>query len=133
MRLLRNIGKGAVSIVVIKLVLAVVGEEQVFEPVVVVVTDAHPDCPAGIPQARFFRYILECAIAIIFEEPVGCAGRHGFQGSAAKNENVHPAIVVVVEEGASAAHLLDDVGHGLWHPVIHRRGQAGACVDIGKG
>ena len=40
-------------------------------------------------------------------------------GSSAENEDVHPAVVVVVKEGATAAHLFDDVGHSFGDAVVH--------------
>ena len=54
-RLLCHIGEGAVAVVAVKLVLAVVGEKQIFEAIVVVVANANADSPAGIPQSCFFR------------------------------------------------------------------------------
>ena len=48
------------------------------------------------------------AIAIVLIQTIGCAWRISFDARAAQNENVHPAIIVVVEEGASATHHLEN-------------------------
>ena len=130
--LLGHVGEGAVAVVAVELVLAVVGEKQIFEAVVVVVANADADGPAGIPQARFFRHVFERAVAIVLVEPVRRIRRNGFEGSSAEDEDVHPAVVVVVEEGAAAAHLFDDVGNRFRNTVVHLRGQARACGDISE-
>ena len=43
-----DIGEGAVAVVAVEAVLAVVGDEEVFEAIVVVVADADADGPAGV-------------------------------------------------------------------------------------
>ena len=63
--LLRDIGKGAVAVIVVELVLAIVGKKQIFEPVVVVVAYANADSPAGIPQSSFLGDVFECTVAIV--------------------------------------------------------------------
>ena len=47
--LFRHIGKRAVAVVAVELVLPVVGDEQIFEAVVVVVADTNAHRPAGVP------------------------------------------------------------------------------------
>src|SRR5271169_422926 len=66
---LGDVGEGAVAVVVIENVLAVVGDEEVVEAVVVVVADAAGLSPAGADvEAGTFGYIGEGAVAIVFEE-----------------------------------------------------------------
>src|SRR5580693_7649863 len=64
-----DVGEGAVAIVVIQNVLAVVGDEEIIVAVVVVVADAAGLAPAGTGvEAGTFGDIGEGAVAIIFEE-----------------------------------------------------------------
>jgi hypothetical protein len=106
----RHIGKCAVAVVAVEAVVAVVGEEQVLEAVVVVVADADAHSPAGIGESGFGGHIGKRAVAVVVIEPVAGARRSAFERTAAEQEDVHPAVVVVVEEGASAAHRFHDVG-----------------------
>ena len=54
--LFRDVGEGAVAVVAIEPVLAVVGDEEVVEAVVVVVADADAHGPSGLRRAgRPFR------------------------------------------------------------------------------
>ena len=132
MRLLCHIGEGAVAIVAVELVLAVVGQKQVFKAIVVVIAYANTNGPAGIPESRFFGHVFERAVAVVFVEPVRRIRRNGFEGSSAEDEDVHPAVVVVVKKGAATAHLFDDVGNRFRNTVVHLRGQARACGDISE-
>ena len=54
-RLFADVGEGAVAVVVVENVLAVVGDEQVVEAVVVVVADADALSPAAVANARLSR------------------------------------------------------------------------------
>ena len=93
---LGHIGERAVPVVVVQHVLAPVGDEQVFEAVVVVVADADAVGPAGTNQPGLRRDIGESAVAIVLVEAVGGAFRSGFEARAAENEDVEPAVVIVV-------------------------------------
>ena len=42
-----------------------VGDKQIFETVVVVVTDAHSAGPARFEQPRFLGDVRECAVAVV--------------------------------------------------------------------
>jgi len=69
-RLLGYIRKRAVAPVVIKPILAVIGDEDVFESIVVVVTDADAIRPSGVKQAGFGGNVGEGAIAILVVKTV---------------------------------------------------------------
>jgi len=113
------IGERAVAIVAIELVLAVVGDEEVFKSIVVVVADADANSPACVEQPGLLRDVDECAVAIVFVEPIGSAGWNALEGAAADDEDVHPSVVVIIEESAAAAHLFDDVGNLIGIAVEH--------------
>jgi len=105
-----DVGECAVSVVAIETVVAVVGEEKIFETIIVVVAHANAIGPAGIVQSGLCRDISECPVAIVVVEVIAGAGWTTRKSAATKEKDVHPAIVVVVEEGAAAAHRFDDVG-----------------------
>ena len=106
---LGDIGEGAVSIIAVEHVLAPIGDEQVFEAIVVVVAYAHRRRPAVAPEAGFLSYVRECAVAIVLVEPV--SGVRGVvEATAAGEEDVEPAIVIVIEERGAAADGFDNIG-----------------------
>src|SRR5437667_201301 len=89
------VGESAVPIVVVEDVLAPVRDEQILKPIVIVVAHANSGRPTCAQQARFRRYVDERTVPIIPVEPV-CRARWSFrEASAAKDEYIHPAIVVV--------------------------------------
>lgn len=90
---LEDVGKGAVAIVPVQLVLSPVGDEQVLVTVIVVVAHADAACPATMFKAGLVRHIGEGAVAIVPVEAVGGAGRRVRDSMAAEQENIHPAIV----------------------------------------
>ncbi len=96
-----DIGECAVAIVAVEAVLAEVSDEEIFEAVVVVVAHADADGPSGIDEASLVCDIGEGAVAIVVVEAVAGAGGNAIEAAAAEDEDIHPAIVVVVEETRS--------------------------------
>src|SRR2546423_7725491 len=74
-------------------------------------------------QSRFFRNIGKSAISVVLIETIartfGCA----LQARAREDENVHPAVVVVVNESAATASRLDEIFFLLRPAVDNRRTQ----------
>ena len=104
--LLGDVGEGSVAVVAVKGVLAVVGNEEVVVAVVVVVADTAGLAPAGLVlEAGAFGHVCEGAVAIVFEEAAVrlLAGREAFQAPAVDEEEVLPAVVVIVVKGEAAA------------------------------
>src|SRR5271167_167503 len=96
-----HIGEGAVAVVAIELVLAVVSDEEIFEPVVVVVAHADAGGPPGPlrsnwGQAGLGGHVLESAVAIVVIETITRSGRDAIEFASTKNEDVHPAVIVIV-------------------------------------
>ncbi len=117
-----NVGEGAVSVVAVKDVLAVVGDEEIFKTVVVVVTHGDGAGPAGAQQACFLGHVGKRAVAIVFVEAVAGACYRVVHARSTENENVEPAVVVVVEKGDAAAH-------GFYNVILLRE----AAVDDRSG
>src|SRR4051812_12531807 len=92
-------------------VFSVIGDVQIVPVIVVVVTDANPLAPTGRFQAGFYGDVSKRAVVIVSIEVVGrrfTAGR-GFKRSAVHDENIWPAVIVIVENGNAGAGGLDDV------------------------
>src|SRR6266699_4839295 len=92
---LSDVGKSSITVVAIQLVLPEVGAKQIFEAVIVVVSNANTRCPAGIAKTGFFGNIRESSITIVFIQAIGRFRRGTFDFRAAKQKNIHPAVVVV--------------------------------------
>src|SRR5262249_4135680 len=96
----------AVPVVVPQDAIAPVRDEQILPAIVVVVAGANALAPARMRDAGFHRHIGEGAVAIVL---IQAADRRlarrplRFQASAVYQKDVQPAVVVVIEEGASAA------------------------------
>src|SRR3954464_7625554 len=123
-RMLRNIGKCPVSIVPVQDVLPVVRDEDIFEPVVVVISHSDSAGPAASNQACLLGHISERAIAVVLVQAVGCSRHRLSDPDAAENENVEPSIVVVVQESDTAAGGLEDIGFVLDSSVDDRMNEA---------
>ena len=105
-RLRGHVGERAVAVVAIEHVLAVVGDEEIVEAVVVVVADGHRRGPARSRQPGLLGHVGEGAVAVVLVEAIGRARRRAFEARAAQHEDVEPAVVVVVEERHAAARPL---------------------------
>ena len=107
-----DVGEGAVAVVAVEGVLAVVGDEEVVPAVVVVVADADALPPAGAGEAGFDGDVGEGAVAVVFEEMAGRRSwpfGEAFEAGAVDEEDVEPVVVVVVVEGDSAAGGFEEV------------------------
>ncbi len=118
-RLCRDIGESAVAIVLIEDRAAEGGDEQIRKSVVIVVPrrNAHPI--SGSFEARFRGNVGERAVVVVSEEPVPKI-RRGFVGSfstrlrvlqrrSIHEENIRPTVVIVIKNGHTATHGLDQI------------------------
>ena len=131
-RLLRHVGESAVAVISVERVLSPVGAEKILESIVVVVAHAHRRSPAHLREAALRRHVGERAVAVVFVEAVRRFGRSPAESCAAQDENVHPAVVVVVDERAAAARGFDDVVRMVWVSVDCWRGQACFARNVGE-
>ena len=110
-RFISYIRERAITIVVIKNVLAKVADKEVLEAVIVVIANADALSPAGVGYASLQSNVGECAVSIIFEE----MGRwllalgETFQARSVHQENVEPAVVVVIIKSNAAASGLKQI------------------------
>ena len=114
-----DIGKRAVAVVAIERILSPVSDEQIFVAVVVVVADSHSGGPSRAEQTGFFRNVGERAIAVVAVKTVrrvrGCAA----EPAAIENENIHPAVVIVIDKSHAAAGCFDNIVGFAGGPVDH--------------
>ena len=110
-RALGDVGESAIAVVAIEDVLAVIRDEDVFVAVIVVIADGDGLGPAGADEAGFFRHVTECAVAIVFVEAIGDAGRNCgcIEAAAVEDQDVEPAVVIVIEEGDAAACAFENI------------------------
>src|SRR6266851_833243 len=116
---LRNIGKCAVTIVVIKDASAVLAEEQVWITVAVVVAGCGAHSVAAARDTRLFRDICKGSVSIVSIESVA-KRRVGFveiTPAAVDQIDVHPAVIVIIQERATRPRSFREVI--AWGPSIH--------------
>jgi hypothetical protein len=104
-----DVGEGSITVVVVKHILTPIGDKRVLKPVVVIVAHANTGRPTGTEQAGFCGHIGQGAISIVLVQPVRGAWRSGLEAWPAEDEDVEPAVIIVIEQGASTAHRFHDV------------------------
>src|SRR5579859_7222433 len=129
-----DVGKCALAVVAIEDVFSVVGDVEIFPAVVVIVADADSLAPAGVGQAGFVRDIGESTVVIVMVEMAGreIARGRSIESGAVHDEDVRPAVVVVIEDGDAGSSGFNDVFFGV-HAAKDFRGRE-ACFfgDIGE-
>jgi hypothetical protein len=102
-----DIGKGAVAVVMIKLVAMHAADENILIAVVIVIADGNPVRKTGAREPGFFRDVPKIALAVVFKKPVEVFGRGLLQGAnvgAVGEVDVQVAVVVVIEYGHAPGH-----------------------------
>ena len=118
--LLGHICESSITVIFVKPIVTKISTENIFEAIVVVVANTNSVRPAGRRQSRFLCHVGERAIAIVLIEAVRCFRRITFQAGSGEDKNVHPSVIVVVDEGAPASVRLHDVFLRL-HPAVNDR------------
>src|SRR6185295_10303054 len=103
-----DIGKRAITVIVVKNTLAEVGDKQVFETVVVIIADADALSPAGVRHAGFRGDVGESAVAIVLEEMGSrlLSSGEALQAPAVDQKNIQPAIIVIIVKRHAATRGL---------------------------
>src|SRR5580700_3027843 len=127
-----DVGESAIAVIVIEDVFSVVSDVEIFPAVVVVVADANALAPSGVGQASFLRDVGKSSVMIIMIE-VACrnfARRKRAEAGAVHDEDVGPAVVVVVEDGDASSGGFNDVFFGVHATENHRIGEACIFGDV---
>ena len=100
-----DIGESAVAVVVVENIFAEISHEEIVEAVVVVIADADSLAPAGMQEPGFLGDVGEGAVAIVSEKMIGglLTNWKAFKARAVNQENVKPAVVIVIVESDAAA------------------------------
>ena len=120
-----DIGKGSVAIVVVQDIFSIARHEEVSKTIVIIVSDCHTHAVIARTcsrQACGFGDVGEAAVLVLAVEPVPIAGvgaieflreLHGTcQMAAVDQKDVEQAVVIVVEQGHTPGHGLDEVFFG---------------------
>ena len=102
--LLAHVRECSVAVVVIQHVLPKVRHKQIVEAVIVVVADANSLSPARMRQPSFGRHVGKRPVPVVFEKMIrGFLSRgETFQPRPIHEENIEPAVVVVIIESDAA-------------------------------
>src|SRR2546430_15719645 len=96
---LGSVRKRTIAVIAVENIVSVVGDEQIVVTVVVIVADRNCRRPAGAHESSFRGYVSECAVAIVLVQAIGSIRRRTAEPRAAEDEQVHPAVIIVVDEG----------------------------------
>src|SRR6185369_8140428 len=135
------------TLIVIKPVLSVVRDVEVFPSIVVVVADADTLAPAVRGQPGLGGHIGKSSVVLVAIQMIGGrrSCRKSFKRGAVYQENIGPAIVVVIENRRAGSGGLDDVllsvfpaenlGHGQpgFFCRVHEIGDGRAFSALGDG
>ena len=118
---LGHIGESSVAVIAVQRVLSKIGAKYVVKAVVVIVSDRDSTCPSEPVQTRFLRDIRECPVPVVLVQPIRRAVGGACEARAGENKQIHPPIIVIVNEGAPASGGLHDVLFALFIAIDHRR------------
>src|SRR6202034_1959030 len=128
----RDIGESSIPVVAVQNVLPERGAKDIVEAIVVVVPDADSTSPSERAQSCFFRNICKRSVAVVFVQPIRGAPGSAFQPSARQHKQVHPPIIIVINEGAAASSGLYDVLFDFWVTIDHWIVQNRDSSDVHK-
>src|SRR5207253_2474454 len=104
----------SVAVIAVQRVLSKIGAKYVVKAVVVIVSDRDSTCPSEPVQTRFLRDIRECPVPVVLVQPIRRAVGGACEARAGENKQIHPPIIVIVNEGAPASGGLHDVLFALF-------------------
>src|SRR5215469_12014311 len=125
-----HVGESSVAVVSIESVLPEIGAKDVVKAVVVVVAYTNPAGPADRVQAGFLGDIRERPVAVVLVQPIRRAFGSASQARAAENKQIHPPVIVIINERAAASGGFHDVLFDLFIAIAHRRVQSGGSGYI---
>src|ERR1035438_4365370 len=109
---------------------------ELLVAVVVIVSDGHPEVvvEVGTKEPGFPCYIFESSVAFVAEQAVIVRGIHLlqlWQFGTVGEEDIHFAVLIVVEDRDAAAHGLNEILPAS-EVVVGNVGKPGARSDVGK-
>ena len=121
-------------VVVVEPILPVIRDVEIFPTVIVVIAHANTLSPSRCRQAGFLSHISKCAIVVVAIETVrrSFTGGKTFEPGPVHQENVRPAVVVVIENRDAVSGCLDDVLLGIDSAEYVLRGEACLFGDVSE-
>src|SRR5229473_2115176 len=116
---LGHVGKRSIAVVSIETVLPEVGTKNILESVVVVVADANAGRPAGCLQASLLRDVGERSVAIVLVQAIGGTRLIARQAGTRQQENIHPTVVVVVDESTTTTGRFQNIFLAVHAAIDH--------------
>ena len=122
-----HVGKGSVAVILVEDRLAIIADEQIVQTVVVVVADTASLAPTRTRHSRSGGDVGECTVAVVLEKPADwfLTFWETFEPRAAQDEDVHPAVIIIIVKGYAAAVCFDNVFFAFDPAVDDRLGEAG--------
>src|SRR5207302_8049191 len=95
-----------VTVVVIENHAVVLCHEEVGQAVAVVIADRYAHAIPAAADPGLFGYVSECSVAVVPVQRVaeGWLGVEEITLATVDQENVHPAVAVIIDECAPSAH-----------------------------
>src|SRR4051794_32217271 len=125
-----DVAEGAMALVVEEVVFTVGRDVEIFVTVVVVVADAGSLTPGVEADAGFCGDVCKGAVVVVVEEVAGGFVFDGFECCAVDEEDVLPAVAVVIEDSHTGAGGFDDVALGFVAAVDVADQDSGFGCDI---
>ena len=133
-RLLGHIGERAVAVVAVQNAAPVLRDVKIGKTIAVIVAHGCTHAIAATGDAGLFGHVRECAVAVIAVKGVAQRlGRSKYVALAAVHQvDVHPAVVVIVEESATRASRLGQIFFGRKTGGVRPGNAAGGGRDFNK-
>ena len=120
-----HVGKRSIAVVAVETVLPEVCAKNILESVIVVIADANRGGPARCFQTGFFRHIGECAVTIVLVKAIAGVRRIFREAGTRQQKNIHPTVVVVVDEGTTTTGGFQNVFLAVHSAVDGRSMESG--------
>src|SRR5690242_2031074 len=110
-RLGSYIGESSVAVIVVKHAAIEVGDVDILIAVVVIIAYGHAETPATVIQTGFGTNVAKGAIVVVAvkRHTMAAFGAQIGESGAVHQQDVHPAVVVVIKNRHAAAHGFHDV------------------------
>ena len=131
-RLRRDVRKRTVAIIAVKRVLAPIGDEKVQAAIVVVIAHGNALAPTGSPQAGLIGNVGEGAIVVVAIEAVGGLRGRIFKTGPAYDEDVQPAIAIVIQQRYAAGGCFRQILNVLLRAIDDGLRKAGLLRDVNQ-
>src|SRR6202162_859549 len=127
-----DVSKSAVTVIVVKNVPAVLGDVNTLETVAVIVPNRHALAVSATANSCLGGHVGECPVSIIAIQSIAKRriGIEEIAFAAVDQINVHPAIIVAVEEGAAGPGGLRQIMLSRFSRSVNPGDAARGCWNL---